>query len=97
MPTVYLDIDKETADVLEQMRLKLAKEFGVTVVGNRCTVRWYDEQQNLLQVHMVIENVTTPSECQELREQIKRYAALVKKYPWLSEEMHLIEHGEHSK
>jgi hypothetical protein len=43
------------------MRLKLANEFGVTVTGNRCTVRWYIDGK-LVDVHMIIENVKTPDE-----------------------------------
>lgn len=98
--SVYLklDSDGETAEVIELMRVKLAKEFGVTVVGNRCTLRWWKRAPHdghLVQVHMIIEEVTTPSECQERHERDERYQELIKKNPWLAEELHFAEHGEY--
>jgi hypothetical protein len=62
MPALYaMTHTPAVARTLEAMRDKLAKEFGVTVTGNRCTLRWYAEDK-LVDVHMIIENVTTPEE-----------------------------------
>jgi hypothetical protein len=76
MPSVYqMKHEPEVEKVLEAMRLKLAQEFGVTVTGNRCTVRWNMDGQ-LVDVHMIIENVSTPtirayaSIAQEVREEV---------------------------
>lgn len=43
--------------ILEALRLKIAKEAGVTLVGNRLTVRWNMPDRKMAQVHMIIENV----------------------------------------
>jgi hypothetical protein len=101
MPSVYeMEHSKEVAYVLEQMRQKVGKEFGVTLVGNRLTVRWNMDGQ-LVDVHMIIESVTTPTEAEEKMAQTRRLLALVdkykKKFPDLGEELYYVEHGEHSK
>lgn len=43
-------------ETLEELRLKLAKIVGVTLQGNRLTVRWHDpkDRGKLKSVHMVI-------------------------------------------
>ncbi len=40
--------------VVEAMRLHLASVVGVTVQGSHVTVRFYDADQRLLQVSMVV-------------------------------------------
>lgn len=65
MPSLYeMEHKPEVAEVLEAMRQKMAKVFGVTVTGNRCTVRWTMNEQ-LVDVHMIIENVTTIEEARD--------------------------------
>jgi hypothetical protein len=62
MPEIYrMKHEKDVEEVLEAMREHMAKTMGVTVNGNRCTVRWY-LRGKLVDVHMVIVNVTTPGE-----------------------------------
>lgn len=43
-------------EILEEMRTKIAKEFGVTLTGNRLTVRWWIDEK-LVDVHMAILSV----------------------------------------
>jgi hypothetical protein len=95
-----MEHEPEVAKVLDGMRLKMAEVFGVTVTGNRCTVRWTMDGQ-LVDVHMIIENVTTPDEHRQHMEQYARMEALLKKYekkfPDLREELAHAETGEWSK
>lgn len=101
MPSVYeMEHNPKVAEVLERMRAKMAEVFGVTVTGNRCTVRWNMDGQ-LVDVHMIIENVTTPDEYREHMAQYARMEALLKQYekkfPNLREELTHAETGEWSK
>lgn len=101
MPSIYeMEHTPEVERVLEEMRTRLAKQFGVTVTGNRCTVRWNMDGQ-LVDVHMIIENVTTPEEGEEQDERGERFKALIEKYrrkfPDLEEEILYAETGEHSQ
>ena len=50
--------------VLEALRQKVATIAGVSLCGNRLTVRWTMDEQ-LVDVHMVITRVTTPAEARE--------------------------------
>lgn len=94
MPSVYeMEHDPEVAEVLEAMRQKLSQVFGVTVTGNRCTIRWTMHDQ-LVDVHMIVENVTTPVEAEQARERSDRMEALFKKYPNLREELYHADTGE---
>ncbi len=62
MPAIYeMEHAPAVRRVLDEMRHRLATLFGVTVTGNRCTVRWSMDGK-LVDVHMIIENVTTPEE-----------------------------------
>ena len=67
--------------VIEEMRTKLAENFGVTVQGTNVTVRW--GKKHLSQVSMVITDVTTPYEdeqkSQEYEEYLERLAYLKKR------------------
>ena len=101
MPSVYqMKHEPEVEKVLEAMRVKLAQEFGVTVTGNRCTVRWNMDGQ-LVDVHMIIENVSTPTEGRETHERYERMQSLLKKYekklPEHRGELEYAETGEWSK
>ena len=54
MPEIFsIKTNKRQAAILEEMRKRIAKEFGVTLQGNRLTVRWYVDDEPV-DVHMVI-------------------------------------------
>jgi hypothetical protein len=62
MPSLYkMSYEPEVADVLEEMRKKVASQFGVTLVGNRLTLRWTKDGQTV-SVHAIIAEVVTPAE-----------------------------------
>lgn len=52
------------ASILEDMRKKCANEFGVTLTGNRLTLRW-NHKNFLPSVHMIIESVYTEADEKE--------------------------------
>ena len=97
MASVYeMTPDPDVEALLYQMRKGLAPQFGVTVTGNRCTLRWYEDGV-LVDVHMIIESVTTPKEAKKANERLARMENLFRKYPDLREEFHHAETGEWSK
>ena len=63
-----MDYPEGVAPILENMRKKCAEQFGVTLVGNRLTLRCYHEG-NLVSVHMIIENVEDGQDPQEEEDQ----------------------------
>lgn len=83
----------EERKILEELRSKLAKNFGVTLQGNRVTVRWYRDNE-LVDVHMIVESLTVPTERAEAREQYDALQKLYAKYPDLEAEMFHARHGE---
>ena len=99
MTTIY-HLDKshyiDEREVLEDLRKQIAQTMGVTLNGNRLTVRWYKDNE-LVNVHLIIERVTTPSESQEYREQNQRMNTLYQKYPELEHELEWATTGEYSK
>ena len=79
MPSVYrVEHESEVGETLEDMRVKLAKEFGVTLTGNRVTLNWHKDGQ-LVSAHMIIDEVITPRESEELSERDQRMQALITK------------------
>ena len=82
MKTHIYNMKHETAvsDVLEDMRKKMANDFGVTLTGNRLTVRWMLKDE-LVDVHMVITEVTTVENAKEKLSLMDRMAEFRKKYP----------------
>lgn len=101
MPSIYeMKHSPEVEKVLEDMRKLIGKEFGVTLVGNRLTLRWYVDKQ-LVSVHMIIEEVKTPSEAEENMAKHERYQKFFEKYkkkfPGLSGELYYCEEGESLK
>ncbi len=98
MPDIYeMQHKGEVAEVLEHMRLTLAHSFGVTVMGNRVTLRTYWKGE-LVDVHMAILRVTTPSEAKDRARRADQYRAIIDKYknvaPHLEDELLLAELGE---
>ena len=59
-----MKLESSVSDVLEDMRKKMANDFGVTLIGNRLTVRWMLKDE-LVDVHMVITEVTTVENAKE--------------------------------
>lgn len=97
MGSIYkCQIESDEASVLEELRCKIAGIAGVTLTGNRLTVRWYKDDQ-LVDVHMIIESVTTPAEAKQQSAISDKIGEFLEKYPECSEELYFLEHGEHSK
>lgn len=97
MSSIYETVhEPEVERVLSSLSAKIGKQCGITLQGNRLTVRWYIDGE-LVDVHMLIENVTTVTEA--VNEQLKAIELdkLFVKYPDLQEELYFAEHGEHSK
>lgn len=60
MTTTHLyqcEYTPEQRKVLEELRSRIAQVAGVTLQGNRLTVRWGSPLTN---VHMIIDRVSTP-------------------------------------
>jgi hypothetical protein len=98
MPIIYeMKHSEEVEAVLEDMRIKLSESFGVTVKGNRVTLRWYlkGNKDHFCDIHMIIDNVYTPTESIEAKKRHERIKQLVKKYPEMAGEMYYAETGEH--
>ena len=94
MGSIYhCQMTHEEEQVLEELRKRIAEVAGVTLVGNRLTVR-FNFKGRLSDVHMLIENVGTPSETEEAMDKQESMERLFKKYPDLSAELFYIEHGE---
>lgn len=89
-------MDSDEAKVLEELRSKIADVAGVTLTGNRLTVRWHKDGQ-LVNVHMLIERVSTPEEVKRDRALGDTTSELLSQNPDVEEELYFIEHGEHSK
>lgn len=94
MTSIYkIYVTREQQQVLEGLRSLLADVAGVTLQGNRLTVRW-DQDDVLVDVHMIIESVTTPTEAKEIMQRCEDTRELYKKYPDLEAELYFIDHGE---
>lgn len=91
MPKIYeTSHDLEIERVLDSMREKIAKIFGVTLQGNRLTVRWYLDDE-LVDVHMIVESVTTVTEAVNRQLESAELDKLFAKYPDLREELYFAE------
>lgn len=92
--------DPEVEGVIKDMYDRLSKEFGITLIGNRVTIRWYLGKE-LVDAHMIIESVGTPSEMAEASAKHERYRKLIdkykKKFPDLEAELYKAETGEWPK
>lgn len=66
MGSIYhCSMEPEEEKVLKQLRDKISVAGpGVTLTGNRLTVRWNMEGQ-LVDAHMIVESVTTPEEARK--------------------------------
>lgn len=98
----------EEAEVLDQLRDRLHSKagMGVTLIGNRLTLRWTDpKSKQLVDVHLIIAEVGTPT---EMKEHMAKYARRDAEYAKLKKNQKLtldefremeyrIEHGESSK
>lgn len=62
MGDVYrVDYEPDEAELLEDMRKKIAVSFSVSLTGNRLFLRWQSKGE-IVSAHMVILKVTTPGE-----------------------------------
>lgn len=61
--------DSRGVQIVEKMRQRLAKEFGVTVIGNSVTLRMGSASQGLQIVSMIITDVTDDNVCDESMEE----------------------------
>lgn len=78
------------------LRSKIANIAGVTLTGNRLTVRWYRDGE-LVDVHMIIESVTTPEEAAQQSAASGKVSEFLRGHPEFEDELYFIEHGECSK
>jgi DNA-directed RNA polymerase subunit E'/Rpb7 len=83
MPSLYkMDYPPEVKEVLEELCSMVHQSgAGVTLSGNRLTVRFNLDNQ-LVDVHMIIENVTTPTEQKDWQRQEEELKAFIKKYTY---------------
>lgn len=73
MGSIYkCKMDSSESKVLEELRSKIAVIAGVTLTGNRLTVRW-NQDGALVDVHMLIESVTTPEEARQELAELKHW------------------------
>jgi hypothetical protein len=73
MGAIYkCEMTEEEAEIVEIARDRIAKTgMGITLTGNRMTVRFYHENE-LVDVHMIIESVNTPaSDARRLAEEMR--------------------------
>jgi hypothetical protein len=64
IPIYKMKHESQVAAILEEMRKRCAKEFGVTLVGNRLTLRW-GAGAKLIEAHMIIEHVNNGEDEEE--------------------------------
>lgn len=94
MTSIYKTyVTREQQQVLEGLRSLLADVAGVTLQGNRLTVRW-DQDDVLVDVHMIIESVTTPTEAKQELLLAKLQQELCEKQPDLEDKLYFAQHGE---
>lgn len=95
MSSIYhCKMEADVAAVLEQLRQKIATIAGVTLIGNRLTIRWTMNGQ-LVDVHTIIENVTTPEEHRKAMAAAKIEQQVWGKHPDEAAELFYIETGEY--
>jgi len=94
MGSIYkCTMEEDEARVLEALRDKIAEAgMGVTLTGNRLTVRWMKELQ-LVDVHMIIENVRTPEESRTDHKVDSIMSKIHDENPELEIELFEAEHG----
>jgi len=100
-PRTYSEQREQKDGIVERMRQRLAEVFGVTVVGDRVTVRWHETDDGidsqLVDVHMVILDITTMDEARDRGKVHERYKKLYEKYPGLEAELYFADEGEWPK
>ena len=92
MSDIYKTPVGEEYSTIEDLRKKLAKVVGITIQGTRCTLRWFDSDQNCLSVSMIITDVRTPSECKNETEKMERYREVVKQHSEVAKLFEYIEY-----
>lgn len=95
--TYNLTPTRDETLVLDELRRLVAQVAGVTIVGNRLTIRFM-MNGNLASIHSVITEITTPAESKEsLRQYEARQKLIKEKYPDLEAELYFIEEGDWPK
>ena len=98
MGSIYhCQMSQEEEQILEELRKRIAEVAGVTLVGNRMTVRFNGDRGHLVDVHMIVERVGTQSEMEDSLRKQQLMEPLFEKYPDLSAELFYVEHGEWPK
>jgi len=93
MGSIYkCTMEPEEEEVLEELRDKIAKVAGVTLTGNRLTVRW-NMDGHLVNAHMVIERVHTPEEAKTDLKTMNIMSKIYDENPELEAELFEAEHG----
>lgn len=94
MGSIYkCKMDSDEEKVLEELRSKIAGVAGVTLMGNRLTVRWYQDDQ-IVDVHMIIASVSTSKEVKRNRALTDKTDKLISQNPKVKAELYFIAHGE---
>jgi hypothetical protein len=95
-----IQTDPDVDRVLTDLRHRLAGNFGITLIGNRLTLRWNLDGQ-LVDARMIVESVTTPIEGARQGEVRDRLRAVYEKYrrvaPELEDELYHAEYDEWPK
>ena len=95
MPSLYeMEYPAGVKPVLEGMRKNIAKTMGVTLTGNRLTVRFTQDDKNV-DIHMIIASVTTPEDSRKATESSRVIENALSEED--EEKLYFIEHGEHSQ
>ncbi len=90
------------APILEELRNRIAKVAGVTIIGNGITIRWQPEGSNqLTSVSMIITEVMLPEEGEAIDRQLRRMdnlrAKMDKKGVDIDAELYFVENGSWPK
>jgi hypothetical protein len=95
MSEVYnLKTTRDEDAVLDELRKKVSEVAGVTIQGNRLTIR-FKMDGALVNIHSAILRITTPAEEREqLRQLNARHELIERKYPDLDAELYFIDEGE---
>lgn len=98
MGSIYkCETTKGEAAILEVMREKIAESgIGITLTGNRLTLRWMQDDE-LVDVHMLISEVTTVEEAKTQYQMSEISERVWDQHPDESAEMFYLEHGERPK
>lgn len=101
MSSVIGDLKPGQQEVVDFLSKHIVGEVGLTQIGNRLTVRAYFKG-HLVDMHMIIVDVTTLADIQEERDKDDRYSQLFAEMPKekadrLKHDLYFAENGEYLK